>query len=137
VPLTSLRLFLRVTSQEAIGRPVHPDVELAAEPPHDREPGPDAVGAVRVLGRLNGRPRPIRPGPAWAKGRTRRRRCGVPKAVRYRTRHEPAREVLKAAWPLLPLAQDTGDDEVGHPSRSRTEVRDGRALPGVTSRNGI
>jgi SRSO17 transposase len=59
----------------------------------------------------------------WAKDRARRRRCGVPKSVRYRTRHELALEMLKETGPLLPHAWVTGDDEMGRSSRFRAELR--------------
>src|SRR5918997_3186538 len=60
---------------------------------------------------------------AWAKDRVRRKRCGVPKAVRYRTRHELALEMLQEAGPLLPHAWVTGDDEMGRSSHFRAELR--------------
>jgi len=60
---------------------------------------------------------------AWAKDRARRKRCGVPKSARYRTRHELALEMLKQTGPLLPHAWVTGDDEMGHSSRFRAELR--------------
>jgi len=60
---------------------------------------------------------------AWAKDRLRRKRCGVPKAVRYRTRHELALEMLEQTGPLLPHAWVTGDDEMGRSSRFRAELR--------------
>lgn len=59
----------------------------------------------------------------WAKDRARRKRCGIPKAVRYRTRHELALEMLKETGPLLPHGWVTGDDEMGRSSRSRAELR--------------
>jgi SRSO17 transposase len=59
----------------------------------------------------------------WAKDRARRQRCGVPKAARYRTRHELALEMLREAGPLLPHAWVTGDDEMGRSSRFRAELR--------------
>jgi SRSO17 transposase len=59
----------------------------------------------------------------WAKDRSRRERCGVPKAVRYRTRHELALEMLRETGPLLPHAWVTGDDEMGRSSRFRAELR--------------
>jgi SRSO17 transposase len=59
----------------------------------------------------------------WAKDRARRRRCGIPKAVRYRTRHELALEMLEEAGPLLPHDWVTGDDEMGRSSRFRAELR--------------
>src|SRR5262249_31167319 len=39
---------------------------------------------------------------SWAKDRARRKRCGIPKAVRYRTRHDLALEMLAETGPLLP-----------------------------------
>jgi SRSO17 transposase len=59
----------------------------------------------------------------WAKDRARRQRCGIPKAVRYRTRHELALEMLKETGPLLPHGWITGDDEMGRSSRFRAELR--------------
>jgi SRSO17 transposase len=60
---------------------------------------------------------------AWARGRARRKRCGIPKAVRYRTRHELALEMLEQTGPLLPHGWVTGDDEMGRSSRFRAELR--------------
>jgi SRSO17 transposase len=59
----------------------------------------------------------------WAKDRMRRKRCGIPKAVRYRTRHELALEMLEETGPLLPHGWVTGDDEMGRSSRFRAELR--------------
>src|SRR3954466_6394462 len=59
----------------------------------------------------------------WAKDRARRKRCGVPKSERYRTRHELALEMLKETGPLLPHGWVTGDDEMGRSSRFRAELR--------------
>src|SRR5436305_3322038 len=60
---------------------------------------------------------------AWAKDRARRKRCGIPKSARYRTRHELALEMLKQTGPSLPHAWVTGDDEMGRSSRFRAELR--------------
>src|SRR6266566_2547743 len=60
---------------------------------------------------------------AWAQDRARRKRCGIPKEVRYRTRHELALEMLEATGPLLPHGWVTGDDEMGRSSRFRAELR--------------
>jgi SRSO17 transposase len=60
---------------------------------------------------------------AWAKDRARRKRCGIPESVRYRTRHELALEMLKETGPLLPHGWVTGDDEMGRSSRFRAELR--------------
>jgi SRSO17 transposase len=59
----------------------------------------------------------------WAKDRARRKRCGIPKAVRYRTRHELALEMLDETGPLLPHGWVAGDDEMGRSSRFRAELR--------------
>src|SRR3954471_10982599 len=59
----------------------------------------------------------------WVKARARRTRCGIPKAVRYRTRHELALEMLTETGPLLPHGWVTGDDEMGRSSRFRAELR--------------
>jgi SRSO17 transposase len=60
---------------------------------------------------------------SWAQDRARRQRCGIPKAVRYRTRHELALEMLQENGPLLPHGWVTGDDEMGRSSRFRAELR--------------
>jgi SRSO17 transposase len=60
---------------------------------------------------------------SWARDRLRRKRCGIPKAVRYRTRHELALEMLDETGPLLPHGWVTGDDEMGRSSRFRAELR--------------
>jgi len=60
---------------------------------------------------------------AWAKDRARRKRCGIPRSVRHRTRHELALEMLKETGPLLPHGWVTGDDEMGRSSRFRAELR--------------
>src|SRR3954447_3536059 len=59
----------------------------------------------------------------WAKDRARRRRCGIPKAVRYRARHELALGMLGETGPLRPHGWFTGDDEMGRSSRFRAELR--------------
>jgi len=60
----------------------------------------------------------------WAKDRKRRKECGVPREVRYQTRHELALEMLDEKGHLLPHAWVTGDDEMGRPAWFR------RALEG-------
>src|SRR4051812_5497857 len=59
----------------------------------------------------------------WAMDRMRRKRCGIPKAVRYRTRHELALEMLRQTGPLLPHGWVAGDDEMGRSSHFRAELR--------------
>jgi SRSO17 transposase len=59
----------------------------------------------------------------WAKDKKRRAEAGVPKAVRFRTRHELALEMLDQHGPLLPHAWVSGDDEMGRCSWFRQELR--------------
>ena len=59
----------------------------------------------------------------WAVDRARRKRCGVPKKARYRTRHELALEMLQESGALLPHGWIAGDDEMGRSSRFRADLR--------------
>ena len=59
----------------------------------------------------------------WAADKKRRKRCGVPRAIRYRTRHELALEMLRDKGDLLPHAWVAGDDEMGRSSRFRADLR--------------
>jgi SRSO17 transposase len=59
----------------------------------------------------------------WAGDRQRRRKAGVPKEVRFRTRHELALEMLDQRGPLLPHAWVAGDDEMGRCSWFREQLR--------------
>ena len=59
----------------------------------------------------------------WAKDRPRRNQAGVPKQVRFRTRHQLALEMLDQRGALLPHAWVTGDDEMGRSSWFRKELR--------------
>lgn len=61
---------------------------------------------------------------AWANDKKRRKKCGVPKEIRYRTRHELALEMLAAKGPYLPHRWIAGDDEMGRSSRFRRDLRD-------------
>src|SRR5919199_1595638 len=58
----------------------------------------------------------------WAKDRRRRKRCGVPKEIRYRTRHELALEMLDSRGTTLPHGWISGDDEMGRPAWFRREL---------------
>lgn len=58
----------------------------------------------------------------WAQGRRRRKRCGVPKGVEYRTRHELALEVPQQRGGMLPHGRIAGDDEMGRPAWSRLRL---------------
>jgi SRSO17 transposase len=59
----------------------------------------------------------------WAGDRKRRQKAGVPKEVRFRTRHELALEMLDEQGPLLPHAWVAGDDEMGRCSWFRGQLR--------------
>jgi SRSO17 transposase len=59
----------------------------------------------------------------WARRKRRRRKAGVPDAVRFRTRHALALEMLDARGPWLPHAWVTGDDEMGRSAWFRGELR--------------
>jgi SRSO17 transposase len=59
----------------------------------------------------------------WTRDRKRRTKAGVPKDVRFHTRHELALEMLDQRGPLLPHAWLSGDDEMGRCSWFRQELR--------------
>jgi len=60
----------------------------------------------------------------WIKDRPRRKRCGVPKGLRYRTRHNLSLEMLDRRGPQLPHAWIAGDDEMGRSTWFRRALRD-------------
>ena len=51
----------------------------------------------------------------WTKDQRRRQKAGVPKGVRYKTRHQLCLDMLKAHGRTLPHQWITGDDEMGRP----------------------
>lgn len=59
----------------------------------------------------------------WARDRARRRQCGVPKHIRYQTRHELALDMLKNNGNHLPHGWIAGDDEMGRSSGFRRDLR--------------
>jgi SRSO17 transposase len=59
----------------------------------------------------------------WAKDKKRRKRAGVPKEVRFRTRHALALEMLAEHGSVLPHAWIAGDDEMGRSSAFRRELQ--------------
>ena len=71
----------------------------------------------------------------WAKDRVRREAAGVPAAVKFRTRHQLALEMLDGCAKALPHSWVAGDDEMGRPSGFRRELsgRGERYLLGVPS----
>lgn len=58
----------------------------------------------------------------WTKDKKRRQKAGVPKEVRFRTRHQQCLEMLEAHGASLPHAWITGDDEMGRPSWFRRDL---------------
>jgi SRSO17 transposase len=75
----------------------------------------------------------------WANDRRRRRKCGVPQEIRYRTRHELALAMLATNGKYLPHQWIAGDDEMGRSSRFRRDLRalDEKYLLAVPSNTGI
>jgi SRSO17 transposase len=59
----------------------------------------------------------------WAHDKQRRQKAGIPREVRFRTRHELALEMLDERGPWLPHARVAGDDEMGRCSWFRQELR--------------
>jgi len=51
----------------------------------------------------------------WTKDRKRREKAGIPKEIRYRTRHQLCLEMLEKHGDKLPHSWITGDDEMGRP----------------------
>ncbi len=71
----------------------------------------------------------------WTKDRARREEAGVPRSVRFRTRHQLALEMLDESGGALPHSWVAGDDEMGRPSgfRGKLRGRGERYLLGVPS----
>jgi SRSO17 transposase len=59
----------------------------------------------------------------WAKDKKRRKECGVPREIRFRTRHALALEMLAEQGKVLPHAWIAGDDEMGRSSAFRRDLR--------------
>jgi len=59
----------------------------------------------------------------WATDRRRRRQAGVPRDVRFRTRHELALQMLDQHGATLPHAWIAGDDEMGRSTWFRRQLR--------------
>ena len=60
----------------------------------------------------------------WAQDRQRRKKCQVPKHIRFQTRHDLALEMLEEVGASLPHAWIAGDDEMGRSSAFRRHLRD-------------
>ena len=61
---------------------------------------------------------------AWASDRRRRKAAGVPKEVRFQTRHEQALEMLAEHGRALPHAWIAGDDEMGRSTGFRRDLQE-------------
>ena len=59
----------------------------------------------------------------WAQDKARRTKAGVPKGIRYKTRHQLALEMLELHGSKLPHRWITGDDEMGRPAHFRRELQ--------------
>lgn len=59
----------------------------------------------------------------WATDSKRRKKCHVPRTIRFRTRHELCLEMLDETGHLLPHAWIAGDDEMGRSSGFRGKLR--------------
>jgi SRSO17 transposase len=59
----------------------------------------------------------------WTKDKARREKAGIPKQVRYRTRHQLCLEMLDRHGQQLPHGWISGDDELGRPSAFRRQLR--------------
>jgi SRSO17 transposase len=62
----------------------------------------------------------------WARRKRRRAKAGVPKEVRFQTRHELMLEMLDEHGAVLPHAWIAGDDELGRSSWFREQLRERR-----------
>lgn len=60
---------------------------------------------------------------SWASDKKRRKKAGVPKEVRFQTRHELALAMLDENGPSLPHSWVSGDDEMGRSTYFRRELR--------------
>jgi SRSO17 transposase len=60
----------------------------------------------------------------WARDRIRRKAAGVPKEVRFQTRHEQSLEMLDEGGHLLPHGWIAGDDEMGQNAGFRRDLNE-------------
>jgi SRSO17 transposase len=59
----------------------------------------------------------------WTKDRVRRKEAGVPREIKFRTRHELALQMLDECGNQLPHGWIAGDDEMGRSSKFRRELQ--------------
>ena len=60
----------------------------------------------------------------WTRDRKRMKAAGVPKGIRFQTRHAQALEMLDEQGHLLPHAWVAGDDEMGRTTAFRRDLND-------------
>ncbi len=60
---------------------------------------------------------------SWTTDKNRRKKCGVPKEIRFATRHQLSLEMLDHRGSLLPHAWVAGDVEMGRSTRFRRDLR--------------
>jgi SRSO17 transposase len=60
----------------------------------------------------------------WAQDKARRKKCHVPREVKFKTRHALCLEMLEEVGHLLPHQWIAGDDELGRSSSFRRELRE-------------
>jgi SRSO17 transposase len=128
-----------------VGRELgEPDGVLVFDPSAFRKQGKDSVGVARQwcgrLGKIDNCQVGIYLGyvsriehalvdvrlylnQAWAKDNKRRKKAGVPRDLRFRTRHALALEMLAEHGKVLPHTWIAGDDEMGRSSAFRRELR--------------
>jgi SRSO17 transposase len=75
----------------------------------------------------------------WTKNRKRCRKAGVPREIRFKTRHELAIEMLEEQERFLPHAWIAGDDEMGRSTAFRRALRnrEEQYLLGVPSNTSV
>jgi len=75
----------------------------------------------------------------WAKDKKRRRKCGVPREIRFKTRHEFALEMLAEQEGFLPHTWIAGDAEMGRSTafRRALRARDEQYLLAIPSNSGV
>jgi SRSO17 transposase len=61
---------------------------------------------------------------SWSENAAGRKKCGVPREVRFRTRQQLALEMLAQRGPQLPHAWIAGDEEMGRSTRFRRDLRE-------------
>lgn len=75
----------------------------------------------------------------WIRERKRLKKCGVPREIKFKTRHDLALEMLEEQEEFLPHAWIAGDDEMGRSTAFRRDLRAGKKqyLLGVPSNTSV